>query len=732
MASAALRAWGAASVGRGGRSKKAIPSGVFLAAILCAGLNAIGQGPTAAEPPPDLGPVAAQEVERFIEGVRAEVRAKNRSRRAVNSKPSDGTAEEHASLPSRLAAASPEVQQAAVAVLSAQAEPLEQDLRKAAADLDQAIGEATAAWAPVRAALHKRGAMLERLREEQAGGLTALWSLDDHWFWASLLLAWAALAALAIHAHRHALRRRWGGRLSLAARRRFALAGFVLLACLVAGLGGLDRLADARRRGNVPSKSPPRATSDSPGPMDLDFQGVAPAVLPVEHSQAAIAEGSARRIAEARRLLPANATQLRDRALEVAERLEVLDRLPRAIQADLDRLSQLHGELVEAAAAADRLSRWRKAIRGLLGAVSLVGVAAGAWLLRREAGRRRARLANTCPLCLGAIGPGTASRNGRAGGAAAMVRCANVLDPAKGIRCDFAIRDAYRTMPKLCFPTLGVPRAGKTHWLAMTYWQLNRGGYPRWMRWERVRPVEVASGEDFDRVVEQILISRLGTSGTQGARIPHPLVFHFADGDPWGRSSLLVNLFDYSGEVTATMGVDDYRRRRAIEADGYLFFLDPTLPAEPQAKALADFREDLRLVRGVSGGRPLPLPLALCVSKIDLLASQPYALAGGGDAVARFYEELARIDPTGEAMTLDVLRARSRLTAELAATIWPGWHIERTVEDAFRGRWMFFPLTPVGLDGRGETDLSLRTIAPFGLVEPLAWLLHMNGYPVLP
>ena len=63
--------------------------------------------------------------------------------------------------------------------------------------------------------------------------------------------------------------------------------------------------------------------------------------------------------------------------------------------------------------------------------------------------------------------------------------------------------------------------------------------------------------------------------------------------------------------------------------------------------------------------------------------------------------------------------------------IWPGWQIQRTVEDVFRGRSLFFPMTPVGLDGRGESDLNLRTIAPYGLLEPLAWLLHMNGYPVL-
>ncbi len=64
-------------------------------------------------------------------------------------------------------------------------------------------------------------------------------------------------------------------------------------------------------------------------------------------------------------------------------------------------------------------------------------------------------------------------------------------------------------------------------------------------------------------------------------------------------------------------------------------------------------------------------------------------------------------------------------------TIWPGWQIERTIHDLFGGRYLFFPLTPVGLDGQGESDLTQRTICPFGLIEPLLWLLEMNGYPVL-
>jgi hypothetical protein len=67
---------------------------------------------------------------------------------------------------------------------------------------------------------------------------------------------------------------------------------------------------------------------------------------------------------------------------------------------------------------------------------------------------------------------------------------------------------------------------------------------------------------------------------------------------------------------------------------------------------------------------------------------------------------------------------------QLRDTIWPGWEIERQIDDLFGGRYMFFPFTPVGLDGLGE-DLANRVISPVGILHPLLWLLHMNGYPVL-
>ena len=73
---------------------------------------------------------------------------------------------------------------------------------------------------------------------------------------------------------------------------------------------------------------------------------------------------------------------------------------------------------------------------------------------------------------------------------------------------------------------------------------------------------------------------------------------------------------------------------------------------------------------------------------------------------------------------------RSAITGELRDTIWPGWNIEREVDEIFGGRFQFFPMTPVGLESKGEKDLSKVTIRPFAVLEPLLWLLHMTGHPI--
>ena len=218
----------------------------------------------------------------------------------------------------------------------------------------------------------------------------------------------------------------------------------------------------------------------------------------------------------------------------------------------------------------------------------------------------------------------------------------------------------------------------------------------------------------------------MGPAATQVATIPKPVVFNFLDHDRLGQSNILVNLFDYSGEVFRRMTLEEHQRKRAFTADGYLFFLDPTKTSDEQEKPLTSFRQDVRVVKGLKAGQQIRCPVALCVPKIDLMPDQDYAR--GGNVVEQFYDELASI---GWGMDAASIQKRSELMRDLRDTIWPGWEIERQIDDLFGGRFMFFPLTPVGLNEPGVGDLSQRNISPVGILHPLLWLLHMNGYPVL-
>ena len=632
----------------------------------------------------------------------------------------------------------PETAQALGETLQHSARPLATVVAEAADEIRGRRQSLEQEWLCVRAALAQAQALLFDIQATRrlSGQLAWLLSMDKRWFWLFGLVAVVALVGMVFHERRREIRRLlYGGRARAMGLSKFVAGSAVFLAAatLVTFLMG-NRLYDALVAAGGAEQPPPRTALEAQiAALDAEIARLDQTRQQLEdrHGQAQDALQGPLAAVPGGRAVGRQGKALRAAAVALREETAILDQLGKTTEADRKALAQLSAELAAQAEATVHYFRLRHGIRAGLG-TSLLGFAGlGGWLFFRGVRQRRDVAANTCPLCLGrnrleavrdfSAGPGPA-------GNLQAVRCRNVVSREPYEECDYTFMGMYRSMTKLCFPTLGVPQAGKTHWLTMLYWELNRGNYPPSVEFEKIKS---RSSEDFDVMVEEVLRSRLGTAATQRDRIPHPLVFNFRDHDPLGPSNVLVNIFDYSGEVTADMGVEDYRRRRALEGDGFFFFLDPTFPSEPQAKALADFREDLRLVRGVRAGKRIPIPVALCVSKIDILAGQSYALPDGRDAIARFYDELAEIDPTGEAMSLCVIEARSRLMARLRDTIWPGWQIERQVRDLFGGRFLFFPLTPVGLDGVGETDLSLRTISPFGLLEPLMWLLEMNGYPVL-
>ncbi|MGI9460730.1 MAG: TRAFAC clade GTPase domain-containing protein [Pirellulales bacterium] len=404
---------------------------------------------------------------------------------------------------------------------------------------------------------------------------------------------------------------------------------------------------------------------------------------------------------------------------ETTAKLTGLQNVETACQQRFDKIvAEIENDQTAMVKANEDAKHWLSKANQLCGFIGLAalslncfGLIAFALSVRRTTDKRY----RTCPLCL--------EENSLEADGNDQAHCTAVLSESPFEQCDFKFPSMFRPIPKLCFPTLGVPSAGKTHWLSMVYRQLNNGVFKEDIEFAKIRSDGSAY---FDRLIDDILNAKVGPEATQTSSLPSPLVFNFIDNDKLGRSNILVNCFDYSGEVLSNMTLEDHQRKRAFDADGYFYFLDPTKPSDEQTAPLSDFRQDVRSVKNLKAGQKLRCPVALCVPKIDLLPSEPFAR--GSNVIDNFYDELGDI---GWGMDYGSIDRRSDLMQRLRNDIWPNWEIERQINDLFGGRFMFFPFTPVGLNEPGETDLSMRTISPVGIVQPLIWLLHMNGYPVL-
>lgn len=656
-----------------------------LAGIVSACVLLFFASPLRAEPPAAVRDLASRWVDDLVEVRRIEARQ------------SLGTLG-HADLPT----AAPEVDPGVARALTDAGGQLDRELSAALdriragqkADVDKVID----VWKRLRALRIDLDQQQYELKagEDLAGRTAFLISSENRMFWLASLLAVYALAAAAWHDRRQEIRRVFNGgqARSLGVARVLTVGGatFTAVVLLILFAGEPVYRAVAGR---------------STGLAQPPLESYAAAATATETRCAQLRETNTEAVGEVRAaaagtvelasLRVYTGEQVRDDAAEVL-------RLDRSIEA-------LRGQRGTRLGSRERLV-------ALLGAGLSAVVALGAFFLARNRRQRRRLAAYTCPLCLRTDTLGRLKK-----ARVPTIRCGNP-------HCKLEFPARYRRLGKLSFPTFGRPFSGKTHWLAMTYRELVGGTYAGWVDTE---PVQSSKANEINGYVREILEHRLGTSATpEGDFLRLPVMFDFRDHDPFGRSNVLVNLYDLPGEVTDKFELTNELRARALDSDGFLFFLDPTVSSKLQGDAITRFVQDLRSLRNYQVGEEIRAPVALVVPKIDLLVNQTYAKAGGSQNVAaRFLTDLCAIEPTGRVPTLDVIRRRSELTARLRQVIWPGWEVERRVGELFGGRVMFFPLTPVGINEPGETDLRKRTIASFALAEPLLWLIHMNGYPVL-
>jgi DNA-directed RNA polymerase subunit M/transcription elongation factor TFIIS len=368
----------------------------------------------------------------------------------------------------------------------------------------------------------------------------------------------------------------------------------------------------------------------------------------------------------------------------------------------------------------------RVAVACVLGLV----VAAPFWIARRRTAAEKRKSAQTCPRCLETGKLKVLKTDPKGKGEykeSTFVECK---------ACEYRIARSHQQIARLCFPTVGIRASGKTHMLTTAYSAIKSGTTPTRAA---VKTAPSVMDERFRQYIDLILRHR-GEAGATVHDAEHldPLLIHVRDTDRWGPSGVLVNLFDYSGELLEQTPLAESLGPRAMLMDGFMLFFDPTqiygdtgVNLQDQVQALNDFYERMATERGLDPGTIIPNPVAVCITKFDLLETHNPI---GGMCLDMIQQLDGPLKPgDGEAVTLAMLKARSDLVEQMLPLMLPGVDLRRLVREHFGTQMMFFPMSSVNLnlDEFGRVDPADRNPAPYGVVEPILWLLHMHGYRVL-
>lgn len=289
--------------------------------------------------------------------------------------------------------------------------------------------------------------------------------------------------------------------------------------------------------------------------------------------------------------------------------------------------------------------------------------------------------------------------------------------------CGFEMLNAYAPLQRVCFPTVGVVGSGKTMWL-LTVWDLMR----RKVVPDRLRLSCLHTNQDR-KLVDRIEDAWKGVSEpTQDAAIPVPLPILVSDNASIvQRTQARMMLFDYGGEMIHRSHTEGPPRERALKMDGFVLFLDPTTTDDPIENVLA-LRDQIRNDRGLVGDQRIDVPVAVCLSKMDLCVSY-----GLGPLLGRqFVQEVKSVGHKKNKIDLRVIDERHRICCEFVSKLFDGWGVHKELDESFGGSFRFFPMSSVGItkDELGEEDITKRTRHPFGVLEPIFWLLHMQGFSI--
>jgi len=238
---------------------------------------------------------------------------------------------------------------------------------------------------------------------------------------------------------------------------------------------------------------------------------------------------------------------------------------------------------------------------------------------------------------------------------------------------------------QLTFMVFGSRGTGKTFWQPVVFDSVNRGIHPQ---------IQTVDGPAL----------RFDTPGGWFRRA----------------SSVQINLTDPSGELLENLGEAPFRRALTSN-NGLVFFVDPLRTDRSPMEVISVLIREIQVSGKLSMTAHLKIPLAVCLSRIDLLReSLPTVEA------TRWLQFLR--DTANDPANLQTLRTRSSVCEEILRNL-SSANLAHLLRQNF-SQVMFFPLTALGLD-EPASGTSVSSARAFGVIEPILWLLEMNGYKAL-
>jgi Double-GTPase 2 len=322
--------------------------------------------------------------------------------------------------------------------------------------------------------------------------------------------------------------------------------------------------------------------------------------------------------------------------------------------------------------------------------------------------------------CSGRLGQAFAVKKGK------PVRCkvCNAATRPVCPNCHSDLPQRFAEAPSRSMALIGTRAAGKTHFIAVVLHELEHRIGPRFNGSLMALNEQTRTRIDTDfhqRLFKDGRMLAQTPSAQQSAATREPLVTRLSLG---GKHSNLV-FFDAAGEDLNHTGILEREGRYITQSDGLILLLDPL-----QIQAVRDDLEGsidlpdattdvymmlgrlagmLREARGIPAGKPIDVPLAIAISKVDairgiLADNHPVFTAERHDG--SFNEDVAR-------------NISELLRAEVVS--WVGARLDSFLKEEFT-TYSFFGVSSLGENPEGT---QLRNgVSPHRVEDPILWMLH--------